>query len=227
MASRTGSDSQADYDLVIVGGTAGGLSVAVSSLRSGLELVRVLESGHSVVFPELVGPDELDIGYGEDVSKIDFVGSTIVCRTNKRTYRAHACLIAERRPIPDWVPPVTAFKSTRILIDELPDHCENLDVLIVGDTDHAVELTAGAAASEARVVLAAGGMDPKRLSPAGDHMLRRLERERRATLLYRSIPTQIVDTSGYPMVYFEDRRTPDLQFAACRTDNRCQTMFWY
>jgi ferredoxin/flavodoxin---NADP+ reductase len=212
MAAKTGSNSQADYDLVIVGGTAGGLSVAISSLRSGLELVRVLESGNSVAFPELVGPDELDVGYGEHVTRIDFVGSKVVIRTNKRTYRARACLIAERRPIPDWVPPVRTFRSARILIDALPDHCENLDVLIVGDSDHAVELTARAAAAEARVVLAAGGMDSKRLSPAADHMLRRLERERRATLLYRQTPTQIVDTSGYPMVYFEDRRTPDLQF---------------
>ena len=36
------------YDLVIVGGTAGGLSVAVSSLRSGLPLIRILEEERCV-----------------------------------------------------------------------------------------------------------------------------------------------------------------------------------
>ncbi|MEZ5309890.1 MAG: hypothetical protein R2735_04725 [Microthrixaceae bacterium] len=55
-------------------------------------------------------------------------------------------------------------------------------------------------------------MDTTKLSPAGDHWLRRLERERRATLLYRSLPDQVVEVDGYPMAYFADRRTPDLQF---------------
>jgi ferredoxin--NADP+ reductase len=212
MTMKEGARSRADYDLVVVGGSAGGLSVAVSSLRSGLGLVRVLESGHSVVFPELVGPDELDVGYGEDVLDIDAEGSAIIVRTNKFTYRTRACLIADRRLLPDWTPPIKTLGGPRIHIDALPDHIESTDVLIVGYTDHAVELTVEAAAAGARVVLAAGGIDPKRLSPAGDHMLRRLERERRATLLYKSTPTEIADTGGYPMVYFGDRRTPDLQF---------------
>jgi ferredoxin--NADP+ reductase len=212
MTTKEETGGQADYDLVVVGGSAGGLSVAVSSLRSGLGLVRVLESGHSVVFPELVGPDELDVGYGEDVLEIDAEGSTIVVRTNKHTYRARACLIADRRLLPDWIPPIKTLRGPRIHIDAQPDHIESTDVLIVGYTDHAVELTVEAAAAGARVVLAAGGIDPNRLSPAGDQMLRRLERERRVTLLYRSTPTEIVDIGGYPMVYFGDRRTPDLQF---------------
>jgi ferredoxin--NADP+ reductase len=55
-------------------------------------------------------------------------------------------------------------------------------------------------------------MDPTRLSPAADNMLRRLERERKATLLYRSVPESISEVGGYPMAYFGDRRTPDLQF---------------
>jgi ferredoxin--NADP+ reductase len=54
-------------------------------------------------------------------------------------------------------------------------------------------------------------MDPTRLSPVAEAMLKRLERERLATLLYRSTPTQIGEVDGYPMVFFGDRRTPDLQ----------------
>ncbi|MEE8375399.1 MAG: NAD(P)-binding domain-containing protein [Acidimicrobiia bacterium] len=212
MTTEEGTASQTDYDLVVVGGNAGGLSVAVSSLRSGLDRVRILESGHSVVFPELVGPDELDVGYGEDVLEIDADGSTIVVRTNKFTYRTQACLIANRRLLPDWTPPIKMLGGPRIHIDTQPEHSEGTDVLVVGYTDHAVEITVEAAAAGARVVLAAGGIDPDRLSPAGDQMLRRLEQERRVTLLYRSTPIEIADTSGYPMVYFGDRRTPDLQF---------------
>ncbi len=53
------------YDLVIIGGKAVGLPVAVSSLRSGLPGVRILEPVPAVVVPELVGEAELDVGYGE------------------------------------------------------------------------------------------------------------------------------------------------------------------
>lgn len=204
--------SSGSYDLVIVGGTAGGLSVAVSSLRSGLRLVRIVEQEHSVAFPELVGENELDVGYGEQVIEIDTDDSAVVVTTNKQLYRTRACLVANRRPIRDWQLPVPTSGGQRIHIDSVPEHIADDDVMVVGYTDHAVELTATIAATGARVVLAAGGMDPNRLSPAGENMLRRLERERRATLLYRSVPSQIGDVDGYPMAYFDDRRTPDLQF---------------
>src|SRR5438270_895918 len=86
------------------------------------------------------------------------------------------------------------------------------DILIVGHTDHAVELTAKAAMAGARVVLAAGGMIPNRLSPIGQQMLRRLERERLATILFRSVPGRITEDDGLPLACFGDRRTPDLEF---------------
>ncbi|MEZ5378388.1 MAG: NAD(P)-binding domain-containing protein [Acidimicrobiales bacterium] len=206
----TGSNA---YDLVIIGGTASGLSVAISSLRSGLGLVRVIESHSAVAFPELVGDNQLDIGYGEDVQSIDTDGELLIVTTNRLAYRTRAVLVANRRSDPSWNPPINtpATLDSRIHVDEIvarPDE----DVLVVGYMDHAVELTATIAAAGARVVLAAGGMDPTRLSPAGEHMLRRLERERRATLLYRSVPEQIGNVAGYPMAYFADRHTPDLQF---------------
>lgn len=238
------------YDIVIVGGTAGGLSVAVSSLRSGLDRIRIVESGHAVVFPELVGEHELDIGYGEPVVSVEALGTggagdggaagpddgygpggdgsrgdgtedpasegpvhedLVVVNTSKSSYRTRVCLIADRRTAEDWRPPIPVEVTDRVHVDEVPVGPED-DVMIVGYTDHAVEYTATACAAGARVVLAAGGMDPTLLSPAGDNMLRRLERERRATLLYRAVPEHIGDVGGYPMAYFGDRRTPDLQF---------------
>ena len=268
------------YDIVIVGGTAGGLSVAVSSLRSGLDRIRIVESGQAVVFPELVGERELDIGYGEPVVSVEALGASgaagaagagygggaagaagagygggaagaggagygggagpgdghgpeedgsrdggtedpapedpapedlVVVNTSKSSYRTRVCLIADRRTAEDWRPPIPVEVTDRVHVDEVPVGPED-DVMIVGYTDHAVEYTATACAAGARVVLAAGGMDPTLLSPAGDHMLRRLERERRATLLYRAVPEHIGDVGGYPMAYFGDRRTPDLQF---------------
>jgi len=101
----------------------------------------------------------------------------------------------------------------RVHIDDLSKlTAHEEDVLVVGASDRVVELTSEVVGMGNRVVVAAGGLDPSRLSPAGDNMLRRLERERKATVLYRYSPDSIGDVDGFPMAYFDDRRTPDLQF---------------
>ncbi len=202
--------STSAYDLVIIGGSAGGLSVAVSSLRSGLGLIRIIEANNEVAFPELVGPNQLDVGYGESVSTIDVDGELLVVVTNKQTYRTRAVLVANRKMVPNWKPPIPVIDSPRVQIDSC-DVRDDDDVLVVGYTDHAVELTASMAANGTRVMLTGGDIRPGKLSPAGDVVLRRLERERRATILYRSVPDQVGEVDGFPMAFFNDRRTPDLQ----------------
>ena len=64
-------ENDVDYDLIVIGGTAGGLSVAISSLRSGVERVRVIEPGDSVAFPELVPKHQVDVSYGEQIEGVD------------------------------------------------------------------------------------------------------------------------------------------------------------
>ena len=219
---RVTTTPSAAYNLVIVGGTAAAVSVAISSQRSGLGLVRVLEEGSHVAFPALVGEVQLDVGYGEAVVSIDLAdhdaagpaeaAEHLVVTTTKQAYTTRAVMIALRPPVRDWEPPMPIPPSDRVHVGSLPDEVDDDDVLVVGMTDHAVEATTELADRGGRVVLAAGGMDPTRLSPAGETMLRRLERERKATLLYRSLPDSIGLVGGYPMAYFSDRRTPDLQF---------------
>jgi thioredoxin reductase len=51
------------YDLVVIGGSAGGLSTAISSLRSGLKRVRILEAASRIALPDLIGPNQLDVGW--------------------------------------------------------------------------------------------------------------------------------------------------------------------
>ncbi|MEO6123296.1 MAG: hypothetical protein ABIR32_06265 [Ilumatobacteraceae bacterium] len=209
--------SDANYDLVIIGGNSAGLSVAVALQDAGLQRVRILEAGSAIAFPELVGEHQLDVGYGEPVLTIDASmaadgSTTISVTTAKHTYSARACVVAQRAGAEGWTPTVTTVASDRILINRLPDFAADEDVLVIGHTDRAVELTARLAAAGAGVVLAAGGMDPKLLSPTAEAALHRLERERHATLLYRAVPEQIADVDGYPMAFFGDRRTPDLQF---------------
>ena len=215
--------SSSAYELVIFGGNAGGLSVAVSLQEAGLDQVRILEPSSAVAFPELVGEHQLDVGYGETVRSIALADASstesddpneraLIVTTDRHAYRTRAVVIAQRGDNPDWRPPISAKIGERILIDQIPATAVDEDVLVIGHTDHAVEIASALATAGAGVVLAGGGMNPARLSPAGESWLRRLERERRATLLYRSIPDQVDEVDGYPMAFFGDRRTPDLQF---------------
>jgi len=206
--------SDSAYDLVIIGGNAAGLSVAVALQQAGLQRVRILEAGSAIAFPELVGEHQLDVGYGEPAITVDLDAETkgVTVRTAKHTYSARCCVVAQRAGAEGWTPTMTTVASDRILINRLPDFAADEDVLVIGYTDRAVELTARLAAAGAGVVLAAGGMVPELLSPLAEAALHRLERERHATLLYRAVPEQIADVNGYPMAFFGDRRTPDLQF---------------
>lgn len=222
------------YDIVVVGGGAGGLSVAVSSQRSGLPLVRLIEPGDDVAFTEIASENRLDVGYGEELVSIDTVpdGDDLVVTTNRLAYRARACVVAVRPADLAATPPIPVAPSletatgsnSRVHIDAVPDDVDDLDVLVVGTTDHAVEVAAELNRNGARVVIAGGGMDPAKLSPAAEHMIRRLERERKLTVLYRSMPDQIGDDNSFPMAYFDDRRTPDLQFDHVVFATRRQTM---
>ncbi len=213
-----------EYDLVVIGGMAAGLSLAISSQRSGLR-VRIVEPGLSVAYPDLVGREALDVGYGEPVEAVELqpVDSSygppgdhrdeVVVRTSKRTYTATAAAVTMRDPDPDWTPSVALPSDrSRIHIDAVPVDIVDRDVLVVGSSDHAVEIAAQLAGAGGRVVLAAAGLDPKLLSPAGDNVLRTLERERRATVLYRGALDALAIVDGFPVAYFEGRMTPDLEF---------------
>src|SRR5437588_6502614 len=213
MSSGTGSD--AAYDLVVAGGNSGGLSVAIAAQSGGLGRVRVLEPSSAVAYTELIGEHQLDVGFGETVERIDApVGGELEITTTKGAYRARACVIAHRTNVGNsvWTPPFDASLSERVLVDRFTGQLVDKDIPIVGASDHAVELTDKAAMAGARVVLAAGGMTPKRLSPIGQTMLRRLEQERRATILFRAVPVRITEDDGLPLAVFGDRRTPDLEF---------------
>jgi len=201
------------HDLIVIGATAGGLSVAEQAHQAGVQRVHILERGDSVLMPEVIGRNDLAIGYGEKVNSIDIDDDGMVLvDTNRRKRRATAVVIAEREYLPDSAPPIEVAENSRVTVDNVPASAGGADVMVIGISDHAVEVTAQLAAAGANVVLAAAGLEPVRLSPVAGEMLATLERERRATVLYRSTPTAIGERSGFPMAYFADRRTPDLEF---------------
>ena len=202
-----------DYDLIVISGTAGGLSVAMSMLQAGLSRVRVIvPPGEAIAFPDLIAENQIEVGYNEQVTGIDYADDVLSVQTDQRTYRSSSCLVATRYRNPEWKPTVPFPESEKITIDTLPSGVRDDDILIVGYTNHAVELAVEATAAGAGVVLAAGGIDPAQLAPAADTMVRRLEQERRLTVLYRSVPDEIGLVNKFPLAYFNDRRTPDLEF---------------
>ena len=205
MAERS---SAASYDLVVVGANAGGFSAATA----GLGRVKVLEPGSTIPFGSIVGPEALDISFGETVTSVDVDGEGLVVTTAKGTYGCRVCLVAQRLDSAGWEPPIPVAARDRVHVDRLPDRVADADVLVVGHTDHAVELASRAVEGGANAVLAAGGMDPTLVSPTAAEALRVLEKGRRLTGLFRSVPEQVGEVDGYPMAFFGDRRTPDLQF---------------
>src|SRR3990170_7896137 len=106
MASGSGSD--AAYDLVVVGGNSGGLSVAIGAQTGGLGRVRILEPSSAVAYTELIGEHQLDVGVGETVESIDLIGEHLEIVTGKGAYQARACVVAHRTNVgnTDWTPPV-------------------------------------------------------------------------------------------------------------------------
>lgn len=200
----------ASYDLVVIGGTAGGFSAA----NAGLGRVKILEPGPTVPFGAMVGPQAIDISFRESVTGVDLAedGDGLVVTTDKGSYSCTVALVAQRVDADGWDPPIPVTPSDRVLVDRLPDHATETDILVVGSSDHAVELASTLIENGAGVVLAAGGMDPTKVSPTAAEALRVLEKGRRLTVLFRSLPDQIGQVDGYPMAFFGDRRTPDLQF---------------
>jgi len=202
------------HDLIVIGATAGGLSVAEGAKRAGLERVVLLERGHSVLMPEIISRNDLLITYGERVQRVDYDPETDMVEvvTDRQIRRAAACMIAEREYPAHAEPPIEVPESGRVTVDHPPSIAQGADIMVVGATDHAVEVTAQLASAGANVVLAADGLEPVRLSPVAGEMLAKLERERQATVLYRSSPTVIGERDGFPLAYFADRHTPDLEF---------------
>src|SRR5699024_11069189 len=109
--------------------------------RSGLERVVVLERGSELALPGVAGEHGLDVSYGETVTSVDADGDDLVVTTSRRTYSSRAVLVASRTSIDGWRPQIPAIDGDRVHIDSLPTPANDVDVLVVGHTDHAVELT--------------------------------------------------------------------------------------
>ncbi len=200
------------YDLVVIGGTAQGLSAAVLAKKASVGDIRIIEQGDSVVYPELVGQHSLEVGFGETVLEVTDAEDHLIIKTDKDSYETKTCIVASRSfgtpaELPQGVEP-----NERIHLDSIPVDVREKDILVVGADDRAVVLSAHFVNAGARsVVLSAGEMNPDQLSDASRNVLADLEQQRKLTPLFRSVPATIDTDEIGALVHF-DRRTPDLQF---------------
>lgn len=199
------------HSMVVIGGSPAALSLATDAQRAGLDAVPVLVRSPLIVPPEsvrgvtvrhLVGVPEVSLGE-DDLLQVLADGEILdtgVCVLDSEAVGGTA-------PFP-WPVPETLTERVHSVADFEAD---DRDVLVVGRGDEAVVQSWRLAEERARVVLCFTGLSTE-LSRIAIHMLDELEREQRATVLWRSAPVEIVDVGGFPMALFPDRRTPDLQF---------------
>lgn len=207
--------AEATFDLIVIGGSLAGLSLAIEATEAGVERVLVVERGAGVAFPTAVSQHGLTVAAGNPVIAIRRSPSEAVVMTRSGDFRAPVVVIAEHPPpsrLPEFPWEIDPSLTRRLHLGVLPVRARESDVLLIGQTDLAVEMCLDLVAMGAGVVMALGGIDLDRLSRLARRVLLRLEAERRVTVLWRSWPHAIEAVDGFPMVDFGDRRTPDLQF---------------
>ncbi|MDQ3782586.1 MAG: hypothetical protein M3349_06575 [Actinomycetota bacterium] len=202
------------YDLIVVGGTLAGLSLAVQAREAGLGRLLIVEPDESVAAPEVVGQHALTVEYQAPVLAIEPGDDGMVVTTERFTATATAVALADRAelasPSPDF--PIPDAIADRVHLMPPDIDLSGSDVLVVGVDDGAAEEALRVAGMGGGVVVSLGGADLAHFSRLASRKLLRLEAERQATILWSAQPAAIEELGGFPMVDFGDRRTPSLQF---------------
>jgi ferredoxin--NADP+ reductase len=202
------------YDLIVVGGTLAGLSLAVKAREAGLARVLVIEPDESVAAPEVVGQHALTVEYQASPTAVTSTATGVEVVADRFVATATAAVLADRTelpsPDPDFAIPASIADRVHLLHLDAPS--AGSDVLVVGIDDGVAEEAIRVAGAGARVVVALGGATMAEFSRLASRKLLRLEAERRLTILWGASPVAIEDLGGFPMVDFGDRRTPSLQF---------------
>lgn len=199
------------YDLVVVGAGPTGLSIASHAQRRGLPKVLVLESGERAVPHGAVGRYGLSVRYQFSSARIENAGDHVLIESDHESLRARLAVVVATSAGAEPPFPCAESLSGRIHTRLGGFEPTDRDVLVAGRGDDVVEAAELLLDAGARVVVAFAGSHSD-LSRVAREALAELEHARRLTVLWHSAPSSVEDIDGYPMAFFDDRRTPDLQF---------------
>ncbi|MEX1279617.1 MAG: hypothetical protein AB1Z55_02750 [Acidimicrobiia bacterium] len=197
-------------EVLVVGAGLPGLAVAGDARRAGVRDVIVID------VPEIrtVGdPPPVEIIGGIEVERIDASGDHVVVDTSDGPIRARVAI--DTRPLHARAAEMAIPVAPEVAeyVHGTPDgfEVEDRDVLVVGGGERAISDAAQLVADGARVVLAFTGPF-EGLASAARSLLAALEHAGYLTVLWYSVPTEIVALGDEMMAAFDDRRTPDLVF---------------
>lgn len=208
----TSDQSQAPYDIVVVGANRAGLALAAEAADGGATRVIVIESTEATDLAEV--PDGMAVEFGSRVAAIRSNGAVTVSRTGG-ALNTRVAVVASRQERLSAPPnyPIPAGVAERVhfeLPDDLPD---DADVLVIGVGETAAEYAETLVErGQPHVVVSFPPAAFDRLSAPTRERLLELEKGARVTVFWNAQPTALVDSEGFPLVEFSDRRTPDLVF---------------
>lgn len=198
------------HDLVVVGAGPTALSIAADAQGRGLGKVLVLAPGEEVVPSGAPGRYGLTVRFRQPVERTEVLASgQVVLESATDSFLAQAAVIVDSTAGAPPTFPVAADLVDRVHSSASGFDPVDQDVLVVGEGDRAVEETLRLVEADARVVLAFDGRF-EALSHLAQEQVVTLEHDRRLTVLWHSEPDAVEAVDGYPLVYFSDRRTPDL-----------------
>lgn len=201
------------HDLIVIGAGPTGLSIAGEASQSGLEHILVLEPSERAVPFEAVGRFPVVVRFRAPVEKVEIVGEQMVLvETAEESFTTRLLITVES---PEYRAPEFDFEGSvadRIHVRRLDGvDPAGMDVLVVGRGDDAASAVVELVDAGANVVLAFSGKITS-LSQLAREVLTTLEHQRRITVLWHAEIEEVVDSHGFPMVYWLGRMTPALQF---------------
>ena len=204
------------WEIAVLGDRLAALSLAAEAAGGGLGRVLVLSPSDPHGYPSHFEAPGVTVRYDTVAHRIrQAPGPVLVVETSTGPVAARAVVLDLPHPPPDRRSPYIAVDpsvSHRVFThpSQLREHPG--DVVVMGEGDEPVEWTLHLLTEGAKVVLCIGHTEFEEMSFLARRTVRRLEAQRQITVFWQSQPTRVYDIKGYPMVTFDNRQTPDLQF---------------
>lgn len=198
-------------DLVIAGSGPTALSLAADASGRGAEKVVVLAPHDSVTPMSSVGRFDIDVRFHQPVEHTETLADgRVVVESETDSFVARAAVVVGSSA--GAPPPFEVAEGCRDRVHTTGGDFDarDQDVLVVGSGDRIVEEVLRLLDEGGRVVVAFEGSFSD-LSHLAQDILVGLEHDRLATVFWQSRPDEVQSVDGYPLVYFADRRTPDVQ----------------